>query len=146
MELELFLFGEETQKYCGEIFRSMFPQIPVKNSEKNCGEFILLRRLKPVEYWCIFDSRQEQVLQMAEHYHLRAMTCGFSSYNTLVLSACDEQTASVSLQREIYSVFGAVVEPGDFLIHRGSCAPEEALLLCAATLLLIGEGKEEFHF
>lgn len=136
--MKLFLFGARTQKDCGGIFRERIPQIAVQNQRQDCGEFILLRRSDPVEYWCIFDSRQESVLRMAEYYHLRTLTCGFSPYDTLVLSAWNEQTATVSLLREIRSVSGGIVEPGDYLLHHDSSVVEETLLLCAGTLLLLG--------
>ena len=146
MEAEVILFGKDTQSSCEEILRRSLPQYSVKKSGKLPGEFILLRGGKAEEYWCIFDGKQEDVRKMAGENHLRTLTCGFSTYDSLVLSSCNAEQALVSLLREIHTVFDASVEPGDYLIYHRSEVPEEALLLCTGVLLLAGTKEREFHF
>ncbi|MBP1581445.1 MAG: hypothetical protein J6A26_03510 [Oscillospiraceae bacterium] len=158
--LEVMLFGEETEKRCSRILKERMPgclaagrnsaKLPCRIRERisRRDEFILLRRSEPEEYWCVFDAKQDAVIRMAERNHLRTLTCGFSPYDTLVLSSVSLDQAVVSLQREIHTVSNRLLEPGDYLIHRPALASDSAVLLCTATLLLADWAREDhiFHF
>lgn len=156
--MEVLLFGGETKDQCRRILKRQIPgqlaegmnkgKLPLKllSQISNRDEFILLHRPQPEEYWCLFCNGQDSVTRMAQRNHLRTLTCGFSPYDTLVLSSATAEQAVVSLQREIQTAGDCILEPGDYLIHRSISANDPAVLLCAATLLLIGKGGEDHVF
>lgn len=158
--MEVMLFGKETKERCGSILKNHIPgqlaggmnkgKLPLKllSQISYRDEFILLHRRRPEEYWCLFFDGQESVSRMAQRNHLRTLTCGFSPYDTLVLSSATAEQAVVSLQREIRTGANHILEPGDFLIHRNPYSSDPTVLLCAGTLLLLGKGieKREFYF
>ncbi|MGN0664103.1 MAG: hypothetical protein ACI4L5_03415 [Negativibacillus sp.] len=156
--LEVMLFGKKTQEKCGNILKKQIPASLAAG--KNYGklpssllrqiarrdEFILLHRPEPEEYWCIFDASQEGVTRMAQRNHLRTLTCGFSPYDTLVLSGMSLDQAVVSLQREIHTVSDRLLEPGDYVIHCSGASDDPALLLCTATLLMSDRDRDNHVF
>ncbi len=154
------LFGQETKEKCGRILKKQIPgqlvegmnrgKLPLKllSQISNRDEFILLHRRHPEEYWCLFCNGQDGVTRMAQRNRLRTLTCGFSPYDTLVLSSVTPEEAVVSLQREIQTGINSILEPGDYLVHHSPYSSDPAVLLCTATLLLMGKGQEkrEFYF
>lgn len=156
--LEVMLFGEKTNQKCGTILKKQIPNSLLAGKNRvylspklrqeisRRDEFILLRRPEPEEYWCIFDASQDAVTRMAQRNHLRTLTCGFSSYDTLVLSSASMDQAVLSLQREIHTASDQLLEPGDYIVHRNGGAEDPAVLLCAATLLLMDGDKNQHVF
>ncbi len=156
--MEVMLFGKETKEKCGRILKQHIPgqlaegmnkgKLPLKllSQISNQDEFILLHRRQPEEYWCLFCNGQDSVTRMAQRNHLRTLTCGFSPYDTLVLSSVTPEQAVVSLQREIQTTTNHLLEPGDYLVHRNPYSSDPTVLLCTATLLLMGKGQEEREF
>ncbi|MBQ8599746.1 MAG: hypothetical protein IJ411_06520 [Oscillospiraceae bacterium] len=156
--LEVMLFGRDTRDACKRILKKEIPgclaagldysKLPrnLREQISRKDEFILLRRPDPEEYWCIFDAGQDSVMRLAQRTHLRTLTCGFSPYDTLVLSSVSPEQAVVSLQREIYTAENRLLEPGDYLIHRSIEATEPNILFCTATMLLIDRNRNEHEF
>ena len=158
--MEVMLFGKETKDKCGRILKHHIPgqlaeglnkgKLPLKllSQISNRDEFILLHRPQPDEYWCLFVSGQEGVTRIAQRNHLRTLSCGFSPYDTLVISSATPEQAVISLQREIQTGTDHILEPGDYVVHRNPYSSDPAVLLCAGTLLLMDKGQEErvFYF
>lgn len=78
-------------------------------------------------------------LAFAARHHLKTLTYGLSSRDTLTLSSVTPESAVVSLQRSIITLGGAVLEPAEFPVHLRNPDDRNGLLLCAAVLLLCGE-------
>ena len=144
MEPEVLIFGGTLLHECREILRQMIPDIRLSCiSEKQSNDFILICK---GECWCVFDSSQHPVIELAQQKRYKTLTCGFSYYDTLVLSSSSSEQAVVSLQREIVTVSGQIREPGDYLIHKHNNYSDMAVLLSAAVLLLLDRKGNEFYF
>ena len=88
------------------------------------------------EFIGILPCYSRPALEFAQKNNIKAVTCGLSPYDTLTLSSITGERAVVTLQREIRTLGGIMVEPADFPITL--CRPwkAEAILTVAAILLL----------
>lgn len=144
MDPEVQIFGRMFRNECRQILEknSLMFDLSFSQSEDK-SDFILIRM---EDVWCIFDSSQHSVMELARSKQYKTLTCGFSPYDTLVLSSSERGQALVSLQREIRTVSGQVVEPGDFLIQKSEEYSDMTLLLCTAVFLLLDRKQPVFEF
>ncbi len=142
MEPEVQIFGKTVRNECREILQKKIPDIKISLSA-NEEDFILIHR---EQSWCIFDSSQCSVVELAHLQQFKTLTCGFSVYDTLVLSSSSVEQVVVSLQREIQTITGQVLEPGDYLVRKSRDYSDEAILLCVAAQLLLDQKNSVFEF
>ena len=144
MNPEVKIFGGALLHEYKQILCRMLPDKYQSNFyEKADGDFILICT---EDRWCVFESSQHSVTKLAQLKQYKTLTCGFSSYDTLVLSSSTPEQAVVSLQRQIQSISGKVLEPGDFLIKKSVEYSDTAVLLCVAVLLLLDQKQAVFEF
>lgn len=148
---QLLLFGAGTCRSCGPILAQKLPgqvgegagaDLPRDFLQEAGGlDFLLLRPGAGKRPCCIFDPGQGPVAALARRWNLLSLSWGFAPYDTLVLSSYGPGQAVLSLQREIYSAGGRLLEPGDFVLLHQSLSPQ-VLLPCGAALLLLDQGQE----
>lgn len=156
--LEFMLIGQNTVKNCGRILKkslsSCSDRIGIRYPKPYClqslssgkQELILLHRKEPEEYWCVLSSDDENAVHLAQKQKWRTLTCGYSSYDTLVLSSRSTDCLLVSLQREMYTVTNRLLEAGDYLVSCTQNNDEQSILFCVAALLLLDTENEEHLF
>lgn len=94
------------------------------------------------EFIGILPYSSRPALKFAQKNNIKAVTCGLSPYDTLTLSSITGERAVVTLQREIRTLGGVMVEPADFPITL--CNPWEAeAILTVAAVLLLGDFGEQ---
>ena len=100
------------------------------------------------EFWCVFCSHHKEAAAFSRERGLRAVTCGFSPYDTVTLSSSTGEQSVVTLQREIHTVEGNLLEPADYPVLLTEPRSGEDVLISAAVLLLLGvmEGQDHFIF
>ena len=88
----------------------------------------------------VVHSQDESSLRFCAKHHLRTLTCGLSSKDTLTLSSVTAESAVICLQREIGTLGGEVLEPYEIPVKLRRAVDRMELLSLAAVLLLCGEG------
>lgn len=89
----------------------------------------------------VIHSHNTEGLAFAARHHLRTLTCGLSSRDTLTLSSMTGESAGICLQREIATFGGGRMEPADIPVRLRGPAERFELLTLAAVLLLCGLGE-----
>ena len=92
----------------------------------------------PQDYIAVVDPENEEAIAMLKKNSMRTVTCGMSAKDTITYSSIDPECAIVSLQRELKTVGGEDLDPGEFPIKALSCKKDFALLAAVAVLLLSG--------
>lgn len=91
----------------------------------------------------VFDSSSMAAANLLSHYSGAAISCGTSPKDTFSLASFSERKAVVSLQRNLLTLSGKPVEPGDItLCLRRECSVFEIMAFCAV-MLLCGVGFEQ---
>ncbi|MCI8623376.1 MAG: hypothetical protein HFG26_06890 [Provencibacterium sp.] len=89
----------------------------------------------------VIHSHNAEGLAFAARRHLKTLTCGLSSRDTLTLSSLTGESAGVCLQREIAAFGGKRIEPADIPVRLRGPLERFELLTLAAVLLLCGLGE-----
>lgn len=87
----------------------------------------------------VIHSQNAQALAFAAEHHLKTLTCGLSSRDTLTLSSLTEESAVVCLQRTITIIGGGVIEPSEFPMKLQGPVERRDLLTLAAVMMLCGD-------
>lgn len=111
-----------------------------KKSFRFCGEKRAVSGLVPV-----FSSSHAGAAVFLKGTGLSAITYGMSSKDTVSIAGLDDTGASVSIQRSVRTLGGAVIEPGDIRVRLSRPLPAEQVLLLSTVLLLCDE-TPEYHF
>ncbi len=131
--MKLLLYGQDNIRECAKILMQWLPVFPQGG---DTGSFLLLQHGN--QCCCILDPSREKSSAFARERRLDCLTCGFSSYDSLVLSSRMDGQAIVTLQRQLFTFNGSVVEPGDRLLYIRKELSDHNLLLCCGALLLSG--------
>ena len=92
----------------------------------------------------VFDSSNRAAAQLLIHAGGAAVSCGTSPKDTFSLASINEERAVVSLQRNIFSLTGARIEPRDIpVILTGKRGVFEIMAFCAILLLCGCEPERE---
>lgn len=170
----IFLLGDRADDECGKVLRQCLPQaafvgektqlpdgasgLLIQEGTVQCVKasrgILLLKKTFSQEgialsgdFWCVFDSAYDGAAEFAKAKGIKTLTCGFSPYDTMTLSSITPERAVVTLQREIHTLDGQLVEPADYpVILRRALQPHTILLCCAALLLLGLGGEDNFVF
>lgn len=102
------------------------------DSFKSCAKKQVNNCLIPV-----IHSQNRKAIAQLKDTNCVAITCGTSSKDTLSLASIKNKSATISLQRELFDIYGTCIEPMDFTVtlqkERGvypTLAACAALLLC----------------
>ncbi len=89
---------------------------------------------------CILDSGNRMAVYLAHKYHLTALTCSMSSYDTFTADAVtDYENILISLRRDIIAFDGTIIEPQDFPVHLSQETALYPIIASCAVLLLAGQ-------
>ena len=84
----------------------------------------------------IFDSQNKEAAAVLKGTGTAAITCGMSPRDTLSIASLDFLSAIISLQRDIKTVHGTIIEPHEFLVTLKKEIGVYPLLATCAVLLL----------
>lgn len=105
---------------------------------------VLLQKLEneselkiPNGFSVFVESENISALKMLEKTQAQIIVGGLTTRDTLSISSVSQKGPSVSLQREIVSIFGESIEPCELPINC-SCEVDEFVLLAVATVLITG--------
>ena len=123
-------------------------EVPKIGMEK--GILILKNRLGetmpaqvPEGFVCVIGSRNAQAADMLRGSRAAVVTCGTGPKDTLSLAGLDGAAACVSLQRNIVTLNGKLLEPHDFSVTLTRQRSPEQILTVGAVLLLSGVNSEK---
>lgn len=85
----------------------------------------------------IFPSCCCDAIKTAERSECRSITCGTSSLDTLSIASCSENGVMVSLQREIQTLRGEIIEPCEICIKTDEQPHIYPTLAAVACLLML---------
>ncbi len=95
----------------------------------------------PPGFTAVLSCENTAALNFLRENKIVAATCGLSATDTFSLSSLEEDTATVSLQRELRTLGGEINEPQDVVIKNTmGLSGFTAMCLCAAVLIT---GKSE---
>lgn len=85
----------------------------------------------------VFESKNKKAISMLNGTNALPVSCGTGNKDTLSVASIDENKALISLQRDIQSVYGKIIEPQDFTVKLYSnCKLYYTLAIAAVELLL----------
>lgn len=97
----------------------------------------------PDGFICVLGSRNEQAAHLLCESKATVVTCGMGSKDTLSLAGLDAAAACVSLQRNMATLGGKLLEPHDFNVKLLQQRSPEQILAVSAVLLLSGIDSEQ---
>lgn len=92
----------------------------------------------PPHFVAVVEPRNTAATEMLKAQNIRTITCGLSQKDTVTFSSLTENSAVISLQREIESTGGEEILPKEIPVTFACPKPEYAILASAAVLLLSG--------
>lgn len=111
-----------------------------KKSFRFCGAKKAVSGLVPV-----FSSSHAGAAIFLKGTGLPAITYGMSSKDTVSIAGLDDEGASISIQRSIRTLGGAIIEPGDIRVRLSRPLSAEQILLLS-TVLLLGDEQPAYQF
>lgn len=106
-------------------------------SRQRCGSYHKLKLSG--NFISIVEEGNERALKMLKGSCAPTLICGMSSKDTLTLSSVSDNSAVVSLQREICDLNGNIIEPCEIQISHDEPFSKFELLAACAVLLLAGK-------
>lgn len=97
----------------------------------------------PDEFVCVIGSQNAQAANMLRGCKASVVTCGTGPKDTLSLAGLDTTAACVSLQRNMVTLDGQLLEPHDFSVTLTQRRTPEQILAVSAVLLLSGIDSEK---
>ncbi len=144
MAVNVRIFGGEIGKEVWSILRSQRLDSDTFFHQSS-EDYIFLHSKQHRESYFVFQSG-ETVVKRMKNMGLRTLSCGFSAYDTLVLSSSEMEQVVVSLQRKIHTISNRLIEPADYLVHTSRQYSDRAVLFSVAVLLLLDRGQPIFEF
>ncbi|NLJ31204.1 MAG: hypothetical protein GX424_06345 [Clostridiales bacterium] len=90
----------------------------------------------PPHFFCILESKNVHAAELLRGTEVSAVTCGTSQKDTISVAGIQEGSAVLSLQRNLVTLEGKVLEPHDFTVSlRSEIGPHRVLAVCAVLLL-----------
>lgn len=100
----------------------------------------------PKAHAAVLDPENEEAAALLRVHHVPIVTCGLSQKNTVTFSSRTPTTAVVSLQREIHTPDGTLIEPRELPIRLETPRDDYSLLATIAALWLGGMTFPEKEF
>ncbi|WP_416201135.1 MAG: hypothetical protein ACFWUD_02355 [Thermocaproicibacter melissae] len=97
----------------------------------------------PDNFVCVIGSGNKQAAQMLCRSKAAVVTCGTGMTDTLSLAGIDSSSACVSLQRNLITLQGNLIEPLDFSVNLSQQRTPQQILFVSAVLLLAGVDVEQ---
>lgn len=86
----------------------------------------------------VVDSNNTYIAEKLKDQNNDTVTCGLSAKDTITFSSINADHCAISLQRNIYDMYGQLIEPCEFILHTSENQKEYAILSAAAALILLG--------
>ncbi len=96
----------------------------------------------PEGFVCVFGSQNTRAADILRGSPATVVTFGTGPKDTLSLAGLDTAAACVSLQRNVATLKGKLLEPHDFSVGLNGKRSPEQVLAVSAVLLLSGEDSE----
>lgn len=103
----------------------------------------------PKGFIAVTHSSNTKALSLLAGKPVTAISCGMAATDTITLSSIREDSAVISLQRVLTTIYGNEVEPGDFPVsvmlkeNRNLPYSDYGLMAAATVLLLAGRLPED---
>ena len=97
----------------------------------------------PPGFVCVIGSQNARAAELLRGSSAAVVTCGTGPKDTLSLAGLDAAAASVSLQRNLLTPGGNLLEPHDFSVGLTRRRTPEQILAVSAVLLLAGVDSEQ---
>jgi hypothetical protein len=97
----------------------------------------------PDDFVCVIGSGNQQAVKMLCRSKAAVVTCGTGMTDTLSLAGIDASCASVSLQRNLITLQGNVIEPLDISVNLRQERTPQQILFVSAVLLIAGVDAEK---
>lgn len=96
----------------------------------------------PPGFFCVLGSSNTGAMQLLRGSGAAVVSCGTGPKDTLSLAGRESSCAAVSLQRNLVTLGGELLEPRDFRVELTAPRSTEQILLVGAVLLLSGDDPE----
>ena len=89
----------------------------------------------PDNFINIMETKNERAAAMLQSINATALTCGCGPKDTLSIAGLENSSAALSLQRNLRTLSGDIIEPRDFNVKFSvKRSPHQILSVCAALL------------
>ncbi len=103
-------------------------------------------RSVPAGILTVFESYNGKAAEALKGTGVVAITCGTSAKDTLSVASLDETSATVSLQRTVKDIAGAILEPRDVTVELDSLlSPYQLLAVCSVLMLSGLDPNDGYH-
>jgi len=84
----------------------------------------------------IANSDDQNIIKYLAANNIKAITCGLSTKDTLTLSSITQDSAVISLQRAITTIYGSTLEPFEMPVKlQSKLEPYSILIIAAITII-----------
>lgn len=97
----------------------------------------------PDGFLCVLESQNRKAAELLQGTHATVITCGTGSKDTLSIAGLESSCASVSLQRNLVTLSGNVLEPHDFNVKLSKPRSPYQILFVSAVLLISDINSEQ---
>lgn len=120
----------------------------LKNRRNASGKGIIIFGGKysdiPPGFTAVAASDDKRALNIIKNHRVPAVICGMSSSDTISMSAFGENSASVSLQRSIFTPNGQKIEAKELNVSFKRKPNPYIILILSAAMLLSGDNSDRF--
>ena len=99
-------------------------------------------QLLPKGAIAVCDAQNKTALEILKRNGVAVITCGSGHKNTITLASITENSAIISLQRNLYDLKGKKIEPADFKINLPPKFSPFSVMAAVAVLLLCGKSRK----
>lgn len=90
----------------------------------------------PDGFLCVLETKNYHAASLLKDTNATVITCGTSTKDTISLAGLENTGATLSLQRNLPTLSGELLEPHDFNVSFSKIrSPHQILFVCAALLL-----------
>lgn len=97
----------------------------------------------PANFLCVIETKNVRAAAMLQSTKAAAITCGTGSKDTLSIAGLENVGATLSLQRNLKTLNGNVLEPHDFNVKFSEKRSPHQLLSTCAVLLASGSDSNK---
>lgn len=97
----------------------------------------------PSGFLCVLESKNTKAAEILSGTNAAVVTCGTGPKDTLSIAGLENSCAAVSLQRNLVTLSGNVLEPHDFNVRLSQPRSPYQILFVSAVLLISGIDSEK---
>ncbi len=127
----------------GDVAFSVYESERVPELETESGILMLKNSVRPQEavripagFLCVLEASNTAAAALLKGSACVAVTCGTGQRDTLSIAGLESTGATLSLQRNLVTLTGKLLEPHDFnVVFSEERSPHQILFVCAALLI-----------